>query len=98
MTRYDFDHLFADEKLLYVENHCPKVADFITWTSPTKSITVYAVENFYAELIFDLTERRIEAIIPFDTVDYLDKYRSFMAKVEGQIRGLINDPNPFDNL
>ncbi|KXN99116.1 hypothetical protein LS48_08605 [Aequorivita aquimaris] len=98
MTRYNFDHLFADEKLVYVEKHCPKVADFLTWTDPIKSITVYAVANFYAELIFDLTERKLEAIIPFDTVDYLAKYRSFMAPVEGQIRGLIHNPNPFGNL
>ena len=98
MTRYDFNHLLACEKLVYVEKNCPKVADFLTWTDPIKVITVYAVENFYAELIFDLAERKLEAIIPFDTVEYLAKYRSFMAKVEGQIRGLINDPGPFDNL
>ena len=98
MTRYDFEHLFADEKLEYVENHCPKVAKFLTWFGPERLITIYAVENFYAELVFDLTERRLKTIIPFDTVDYLDKYPSFMAKMEGQIRGLIQEPNPFDNL
>jgi hypothetical protein len=94
MTRYDFEHLFADEKLIYVENHCPKLAKFLTWFGPQRLITIYVVENFYAELIFDLTERRLEAIIPFDTVDYLEKYRGFMGNVEGQIRGL-NREHPF---
>lgn len=98
MTIKDFEHLFGAEKLLHVETHCLKIADFLTWTDPIKLITVYAVVDFYSELIFDLTERKIEAIIPFDSVDYLAKYRSFMAKVEGQIRGLKNDPNPFDNI
>jgi hypothetical protein len=98
MTRYDFDHLFADEKLIYVENHCPKLAKFLTWFGPQRHITLYAVENFYAELVYDLTERKVEAINAFETVDYLDKYRGFMGNVEGQIRGLIHNPNPFDNL
>lgn len=72
--------LFAEEKLICVEKHCSKVADFLTWTEPTKIITVYVVENFYAELVYNITERPLEAIIPFDTVDYLAKYPSFMAK------------------
>ncbi|WP_410004874.1 hypothetical protein [Aequorivita nionensis] len=96
MTRYDFEHLFADEKLIYVENHCPKLAKFLTWFGPQRHITVYAVENFYAELVFDLAKRKVEAINAFETVDYLDKYRGFMGKIEGQIRGLKNDIHPLD--
>jgi hypothetical protein len=98
MTPTHFNALDYVEKLLLVEPEAPKLAEFITWFGPQRHITVYAVENFYAELIFNVTERRLEAIIPFDTVDYLEKYRGFMSKLDGQIRGLINDPNPFDNL
>ncbi|WP_417371547.1 hypothetical protein [Gelidibacter japonicus] len=98
MTATQFDALSYEEKLRIVEPDAPKLAQFLTWSGTQRHITVYAVENFYAELIFNVTERRLEAIIPFDTVDYLEKYRGFMSKLDGQIRGLINDPNPFDNL
>jgi hypothetical protein len=98
MTQHDFEHLFYVEKLRHLTENCPEVAKFITWYQPTRHITVYAVERFYVALVFDLGKRKVEAINVFDTVDYLAKYRSFMAKVEGQIRGLVNDPSPFDNL
>ena len=71
-----------------------KVAKFLTWYDPLRHITVYAVENFYAELVFDFTKRKVVAINAFETIDYLDKYRSFMSNVEGQIRGL-NREHPF---
>ncbi|MCZ4319186.1 hypothetical protein O4H26_09300 [Aequorivita viscosa] len=51
---------------------------------------------FYAELIVDLTKRKVEAINAFETVDYLNKDQGFMGKLEGQIRGLKNDIHPFD--
>lgn len=98
MTPTDFDALCYEEKLLLVEPDAPKLAQFLTWFGPQRHITVYAVENFYAELVFDLAKRKVETINAFETVDYLDKYRGFMGNVEGQIRGLIHNPNPFDNL
>ena len=98
MTANYFNTLGYDEKLLLVEPDAPKLANFLTWSNPIKHITIYAVENFYAELVFDLSERKVEAINAFDVVDYLAKYRSFMAPVEGQIRGLKNEENPFDTL
>lgn len=98
MTATQFDDLSYKEKLLLVEPDAPKLAEFLTWSGPQRHITVYAFENFYAELIFDLKERRVEAINAFETIDYLAKYRSFMSKIEGQIRGLKNDENPFINL
>lgn len=97
MTQNEFEYLLYQEKLLLV-TECPVVAKFITWNSPTKHITVYAVHRFYAELVFDLDTRKVEAINSFEIVDYLEKYRSFMSKVEGEIRGLKIDSNPFDKL
>lgn len=97
MTISDFEQLSYDEKLLLV-TQCPELEKFITWYSPMQYITVYAVDKFYAELVFDLGKRKIEAINAFETVDYLAKYRSFMAKVESEIRVLRNDINPFDQL
>lgn len=96
MTPTHFNALDYDEKLLLVEPEAPKLAEFITWYGPLRHITVYAVENFYAELIFDLTKRKVEAINAFETVDYLDQYRGFMGKIERQIRGLKNDIHPLD--
>jgi len=96
MTPTHFNALDYDEKLLLVEPDAPKVAEFIPWYGSLRYITVYAVENFYAELVFDLTERKVEAIHAFETVDYLDKYQGFMGKIEGQIRGLKNDTHPLD--
>ena|SRR5690606_36238715 len=98
MTRYDFEHLFYVEKLQHLTENCPEVAKFVTWFQPTRHITIYAVEKFYVELVFDLGKRKVEAINIFETVEYLEKYRSFMAPVNGEIRGLINNFNPFDNL
>ncbi|WP_417558219.1 hypothetical protein [Mesoflavibacter zeaxanthinifaciens] len=96
MTATQFDALSYEEKLLIVEPDAPKLAQFLTWYGPQRHITVYAVENFYAELIFDLTKRKVEAINAFETVDYLDQYRGFMSKLEGQIRVVKNDIHPFD--
>lgn len=91
MTPANFDALSYEEKLLLIEPDAPKLAQFFNWFGPLKHIKVYAVHNFYTELIFDLTEQKIEAIKAFETVDYLEKYRSFMAKVEIQLRRFNND-------
>lgn len=61
-------------------------------------ITGYAVDRFYAELVFDLVKRKIESINAFETVDYLERRRSFMSTVEEEIRELKNDINPFDKF
>ena len=96
MTPTDFDALCYEEKLLLVEPDAPKLAQFLTWFGPQRHITIYAVENFYAELVYDLAKRKVEAINAFETVDYLEKYRGFMSKIEGQIRSLKNYIHPFD--
>ena len=77
MTPTDFNSMFYYEKLHLVEPHAPKVADFLTWYNPPRIITIYAIKNFFAELVFDLEKRKMVAINTIDTVDYLSKYRGF---------------------
>ena len=96
MTPAQFNALFYDEKLLLVEPDAPKLAKFLTWYGPLRQITVYAVENFYAELVFDFSKRKVLAINAFETIDYLDKYRSFMSWIDAQLRVLKNDSHPFE--
>lgn len=97
MTPSDFNALFYEDKLLLVEPHAPKVTTFLTWNLPLRNISIYAVENFYAELVFNMEKRKVEAINAFETVDYLSKYRSFMSPVEGALRGLLNDKPLFES-
>ena len=75
MTPTDLETLCYEEKLLPVEPDAPKLAEFETWYGPQRHITLYAIENFYAELIFDLNNCKVEAINAFETMDYLDQYR-----------------------
>ena len=98
MTATDFDTLCYEEKLLLVEPVGQKLTEFLTWYGPQRHITLYAIEKFYAELIFNLNNCKVEAINAFETVDYLDKYRGYIGNLEGQIRGLKNDESPFNNL
>ena len=96
MTLTQLNALSYEEKLLLGEPDSPKVAEFITCYGSLRHITIYAVENFYTELVFDLSKRKVEAINAFETVDYLDRYRGFMKNIEGKIRGLKNNIHPFN--
>ena len=96
MTPTDLETLCYEERLLPVEPDAPKLAEFETWYGPQRLITLYAIVNFYAELIFDLSNCKVEAINAFEIIDYLGKYRGHKENLEGRLRGLKNDIHPFD--
>jgi len=69
------------QKLILLQNFAKEVDVIIPHFEPSRIVTIYALQKFFVELDFDLTNRKILSIKAFNDIDYLNKHSWYMAKL-----------------
>ncbi|WP_228850803.1 hypothetical protein [Aegicerativicinus sediminis] len=57
-----------------IENRLIELDSFIPWSGNLRLVKIYAVSNYFLEVVLDFETRKIESISSFNSIEYLEKY------------------------
>ena len=91
MKKNEFDSLDEIEKLRVIDNIGFKFESTFTRFGEIKLISFYSIDNFFVELLFNLKDKTFESIKSYESIMFINQYKSISKVMDWKIRESLGD-------